>query len=255
MKKDDGLGVFPCALLLFCMGNAEMHSRAQSPLPAKAIAAVQTSLSDLAVEGGFECWVGEKLVNAFEFIGQADSVMDLYNSFVTGFVRGASGKALRYRARCLFDAKSISKYKVFYVLPLLLVAKAGEQGRILPGMRLSDAATKQIEETLLKTYRVGNEPFSVVPEVMHRSRVAAAMENNFTQTIVAQLGRDLRSAKDLPGPVEPFFKLSSEWPMMLPVPEFNSEADLESRVKLPGKLETPDTVQVLKAKGWTVEES
>jgi hypothetical protein len=161
---------------------------------------------------------------------------------------------LRYRARCLFDAKSISKYKVFYVLPVLLVAEAGEERGILRGMKLSDAAAKEISDTLLKAYRAGNEPFSVVPEVMHRSRVAAAMEGDFAHSIVVQLRRTPCSAGDLPGPVAPFFKLASEWPLMLPVPEFNSEADLESRVKLPGKLETPDTVQVLKAKGWTVEE-
>lgn len=245
----EGKALYPCALVLLCMGDAELHSRLSSANE-KMARAVQEVVS---TSMGYDAWVGDRFVNAFEYIGQPDSVIDIYNSFVSSYTRGKDDRVLSYRARALFDAKAIESYKVFYAYPILALTDAKSRKRIRAGIHIPSETWAHLQEQAVKVYRVESSPCHVVPVVLHRSRIAQAIETHFAQSIVATLKQGKGSCREFPDPVDPYFKLSSEWPEYFPVPVYGGEKEtLVSHVHIPKKYETPATLETLQRKGWTV---
>jgi len=240
--------LYPCAVMVFCMGDAEMHSNLLSPNE-KAASAVRTAIS---LATGCDCWVGNKLVNAFEYMGQNDSVLDIYNSFISAFTRGLPERILPYRARALFDSRNIESYKVFYVYPVLLMADAKQRKRIKRGIHISSETMNDLTKELEKAYRLNGQLFYVAPVVMHRSRIAQAIEANYAQTIVAMLKRGIADPGNLPSPVDPFFKLVSAWPDTLSIPLYDQGREFAGHIHIPDQYKTQATVDLLKKKGWIV---
>jgi len=240
--------LYPCALMVFCMGDATMHSSLLMPNE-KAASAVQTAVS---LSAGYDCWVGNKLMNAFEYMGQNDSLLDMYNSFISAFTRGLPDRVLSYRARALFDSRSIESYKVFYVYPVLIMADAKQRKRIRRGVRISSEAMSDLMKQLERAYRLDGQVFYVVPLVMHRCRIAQAIEANYAQSIVAMLRQGMTNPGDLPSPVDPLFKLVSAWPDTLPMPVYDQERGFSGYIHLPDKYRNQATLDLLKKKGWTV---
>jgi hypothetical protein len=247
--KMDSRSVYPCAVMMLCMGSAELHSRFLTANE-KMAEAVQSAVS---LSTGYDAWVGNRAVNAYEYIGQTDSVIDIYNSFVGNYTRGSPDRILRFRARTLYDAGSIESYKVFYLYPVLLLPEANARKRIRRGVPIPSEVASSLEKRIRETCRVEDSLCHVVPVVLHRSKVAQAIESHFAQSIVAILKQGEPSSNELPSPVDPYFKLSSEWPDSFPVPTYDSQGTvLSSHVHLPDQYKTPATLEVLQKKGWTV---
>ncbi len=242
--------LYPFSLLYLFMGDAETHSRLMTPNE-KMAQAVQTAAS---LVSGRECWVGDKWVYAFEHIGHQDSVIDIYNSFVTAFSKGEPKRVLSFRARAIFDATSISKYQVFYSFPVMVLSEPGKKAGKSIQMPLE--VVEALILTMQKAYGLGEGPGFLVPVLLHRSKVAQTIESYNAQNLIALLKTGKAGPDELPAPVDPYFKLSSQWPECFPVPIYGTEeARMVSHVSIPQKYKTAATLEALVRKGWTVATS
>ena len=245
--KERQKAAYPMGLLVLAMGDAETHSRLVAPMPEREAEALQKAVAN---EVGREAWIGNKLANAFEYMGSPYCLMDFYNSYVSAAVLPSASKVLEYRSRVLYDAGNIERFKVFYVLPVLVVGTAGE-ARLEKGVKLSDS-TERLEAYLAKVSKGQAKALDVLPVLAHRSGLAAAIDGLSVQFIKYQLKAG--GETNLPEPVDPFFKVMSGWPVCLPAPALGGEPVVSpSAIKLPERLATPKAVNELREKGWIVE--